>query len=278
MKKKGKFFFSLSPFFKTLFFSPSLSRKLKKTPPNKLTVEVREPLGDLRAPSRGVLVRVVTLDGSHGRMLLRRRWSRARGGGARRGMLLLLLRRRRRSQARPLRLRLRCHDPLERAPTDEGLHNVAVFVYQRSSFFLGGVGEVVNVFFGKRGRMGVGRMEVEFAAAARRTSRGSRGSILPPPLASIPPEPRIQNLPFTSGRLACPDADVLGDVLVAQAAEHPRLVREVDGVERRPATEALDGDPRGQRAGRGAVGGVLRDLDCFFLSVIRVFRGEGKKG
>ena len=57
-------------------------------------------------------------------------------------MLLLLLRRRRRSQARPLRLRLRCHDPLERAPTDEGLHNVAVFVYQRSSFFWVGWGKL----------------------------------------------------------------------------------------------------------------------------------------
>lgn len=196
MKKKASFFFLSLLSLKLSFSLPLSLENSRRPPPNKLTVEVREPLGDLRAPSRGVLVRVVTLDGSHGRMLLRRRWSRARGGGARRGMLLLLRRRRRRSQARPLRLRLRCHDPLERAPTDEGLHNVAVFVYQRSSFFLGGVGEVVNVFLEREG--GWGSRKVEFAAAARRTSRGSRGSILPPLWRQSPPNPesKISPLPL----------------------------------------------------------------------------------
>ena len=85
-----------------------------------------------------------------------------------------------------------------------------------------------------------------------------------PPPPSFRSDPKITPHFFTSGRLARPDADVLGDVPVAEAPEHPRLVREVDGVERRPFPQPLDGDADGRGAGRGVRGDVLRDLDCAY--------------
>ena len=67
-------------------------------------MQIRQPLGDLRAPRRGVLVRVETSDAAHG--------SGGRGG---RGVWAsrATSRQRRRHQARPRRLRLRRDDARE---------------------------------------------------------------------------------------------------------------------------------------------------------------------